>query len=99
VQGLLNKQGAAVLGISEVTYQIHRSNIMRKMTSQSLAELVRMAIRFGFPTEGGESSSQRTTDMRADRFTYGLFLLTRAYRLGDAPTHRLNATLKALLES
>jgi FixJ family two-component response regulator len=43
VSGLLNKQAAAHLGISEVTFQIHRTNVMRKMEAHSLAELVRMA--------------------------------------------------------
>jgi FixJ family two-component response regulator len=41
--GLLNKQAAAELGISEITLQIHRGNIMRKMEADSLADLVRMA--------------------------------------------------------
>jgi FixJ family two-component response regulator len=43
VSGLLNKQSAAELGISEVTLQIHRGKIMKKMAAGSLAELVRMA--------------------------------------------------------
>jgi FixJ family two-component response regulator len=43
VSGLLNKQAASELGISEVTLQIHRGNIMKKMEAGSLAELVRMA--------------------------------------------------------
>ena len=43
VSGLLNKQAAAHLGISEITLQIHRTNVMRKMEAGSLAELVRMA--------------------------------------------------------
>ena len=43
VSGLLNKQAAAELGISEVTIQIHRGKIMQKMKAGSLAELVRMA--------------------------------------------------------
>ena len=41
--GLLNKQIAAELDISEVTVKMHRGNIMRKMQARSLANLVRMA--------------------------------------------------------
>lgn len=40
--GLMNKQIAAELGISEVTVKMHRGNIMRKMQAHSLADLVRM---------------------------------------------------------
>ena len=43
VSGLLNKQAAAELGISEITMQIHRGKIMKKMGAGSLADLVRMA--------------------------------------------------------
>jgi FixJ family two-component response regulator len=43
VSGLLNKQAASELGISEVTLQIHRASIMKKMEAGSLAELVRLA--------------------------------------------------------
>ncbi|KQY52271.1 LuxR family transcriptional regulator [Lysobacter sp. Root494] len=43
VSGLLNKQIAGELSISEVTTQIHRSKIMKKMQAESLAELVRFA--------------------------------------------------------
>jgi FixJ family two-component response regulator len=41
--GLMNKQAAAELGLSEITVKIHRGNIMRKMRAKSFAELVRMA--------------------------------------------------------
>jgi FixJ family two-component response regulator len=43
VSGLLNKQTAWELGISEVTAQVHRARIMKKMEAGSFAELVRMA--------------------------------------------------------
>lgn len=49
VGGLLNKQAAAELGISEVTLQIHRRNVMQKMAAASLADLVRMAERLEIP--------------------------------------------------
>jgi FixJ family two-component response regulator len=49
VSGLLNKQAAAELGISEVTLQIHRSKVMQKMKARSLADLVRMAERLNIP--------------------------------------------------
>jgi FixJ family two-component response regulator len=50
VSGLLNKQAAAELGISEVTLQIHRRNVMKKMQAGSLADLVRFAEKLQIPT-------------------------------------------------
>ena len=47
VAGLLNKQIAAELGTSERTVKAHRSQIMKKMQAESLAELVRMADKLG----------------------------------------------------
>jgi len=49
VTGLLNKEIAATLGVSEVTIKVHRSQIMQKMQADSLANLVRMAERLGIP--------------------------------------------------
>jgi FixJ family two-component response regulator len=43
VKGLMNKQIAHELGISEITVKLHRGNVMRKMEVRSLAELVRKA--------------------------------------------------------
>jgi FixJ family two-component response regulator len=45
--GLMNKQIAAQLGVSEITAKVHRGNIMKKMGARSLAELVRMADALG----------------------------------------------------
>ncbi len=49
VSGLLNKQAAAELGISEVTLQIHRRNVMHKMAAASLADLVKLAEKLRIP--------------------------------------------------
>jgi FixJ family two-component response regulator len=47
VTGLMNKQVAARMDLSEITVKIHRGNVMRKMEAQSLADLVRMAEALG----------------------------------------------------
>ena len=41
--GLMNKQIAGEMGVSEITVKVHRGNVMRKMGARSLADLVRMA--------------------------------------------------------
>jgi FixJ family two-component response regulator len=45
--GLMNKQIAGKIGVSEVTVKFHRGNVMRKMGAKSIAELVRMADALG----------------------------------------------------
>jgi FixJ family two-component response regulator len=50
VQGLLNKQAAGVLGITECTVQVHRGRIMKKMQVNSFAELVRIAAKLNVDT-------------------------------------------------
>lgn len=47
VNGMLNKQIAWELGISEVTVKGHRAHVMHKLNATSLADLVRMAERIG----------------------------------------------------
>ena len=47
VSGLLNKQIAAELNITEFTVKIHRGHVMRKMRAASLPDLVRMAESLG----------------------------------------------------
>jgi len=51
VSGLLNKQVASELGVSEKTVKVHRSRAVEKMGARSLPDLVRMAGRLGI---GGE---------------------------------------------
>jgi FixJ family two-component response regulator len=45
LKGLLNKQAAAALGITEATVKVHRRHMMEKMAAASLPELVRMVAR------------------------------------------------------
>ena len=45
--GLMSKQIAAQIGLSEITVKVHRSHIMRKMGARSVADLVRMAEALG----------------------------------------------------
>jgi FixJ family two-component response regulator len=45
--GLMNKQIAGEIGVSEITVKVHRGSVMRKMGAKSLAELVRMADALG----------------------------------------------------
>lgn len=47
VSGMLNKQVGLKLGISEITVKAHRGKVMQKMKADSLADLVRIAVRLG----------------------------------------------------
>ncbi|MDI4657623.1 response regulator transcription factor [Xanthobacter autotrophicus] len=51
--GLMNKQVAAEVGLSEITVKIHRGHVMRKMEAHSLADLVRMAQALGLDNAKG----------------------------------------------
>ncbi|HEY7230495.1 MAG TPA: response regulator transcription factor [Pseudolabrys sp.] len=46
-EGLMNKQIAGKIDVSEVTVKFHRANVMRKMEAKSVADLVRMAAALG----------------------------------------------------
>jgi FixJ family two-component response regulator len=45
IGGLLNKQVAEALGVSEITAKVHKQKVMKKMRARSLADLARMAER------------------------------------------------------
>lgn len=50
VRGLLNKQVAGHLGITEKTVKVHRARVMEKMRAESLAELVKLSQKLEFRT-------------------------------------------------
>jgi RNA polymerase sigma factor (sigma-70 family) len=58
VSGMINKEAAWELGISEKTIKVHRARVVRKMRARSLPDLVRMAGVLGIPA--GESLSHST---------------------------------------
>jgi FixJ family two-component response regulator len=49
--GLMSKQIAAEVGLSEITVKVHRSHLMKKMGARSVADLVRMAEALGVKPE------------------------------------------------
>jgi FixJ family two-component response regulator len=64
VSGFLNKQSAAELGISEITLQIHRGKIMRKMQAASLPDLVRIAATLKIPVTRPKRSESESVQPR-----------------------------------
>ena len=62
VSGLLNKQSAAELGISEKTIKVHRARVMEKMEVESLAALVLIAERIGLVPVAGSAGAPPAAD-------------------------------------
>ncbi|MEM5401117.1 MULTISPECIES: response regulator transcription factor [Paraburkholderia] len=54
VDGLMNKEIASELNLSEITVKIHRAQVMRKMAARSVADLVRMTAALGIETPKGK---------------------------------------------
>jgi FixJ family two-component response regulator len=62
IAGLLNKQTAAQMGVSEVTVKVHRHRLMNKLGAKSLPELVRMAEILGVVPVAINKSGDQTPD-------------------------------------
>ena len=71
LQGLMNKQVGAELGISVITVKAHRSKLVRKMRARSLAELVTMAASLGLVPLRNRPQSYVGTVRPAGRPTSG----------------------------
>jgi FixJ family two-component response regulator len=60
VAGMLNKQIGMKLGISEITVKAHRGKMMQKMKAESLADLVKTAVRLGLaPAKNTRRNTER----------------------------------------
>ena len=57
VTGRRNKQIAGEIQSSEATVKVHRTNLMHKMRASSLADLIVMVGRLGFPDKGPNAST------------------------------------------
>ena len=79
VSGLLNKQVAGELGISEITVKAHRGQVMQKMQAGSLAALVNIAVRLGPTRALNLSNSVHPTVQRNDLHVH----VTDCHREGD----------------
>ena len=82
VGGLLNKQAASLLGISEVTLQIHRSHVMRKTRANSFADLVRMAMKLRIPywqESNSDDHAKPTPALDGQRPDHGALLQSAAH--------------------
>jgi RNA polymerase sigma factor (sigma-70 family) len=67
IAGLLNKQTAAQMGVSEVTVKVHRHRLMNKLGAKSLPDLVRMAEILRVDPFATNKISDRMADTDASR--------------------------------
>lgn len=61
VSGLINKEAAWELGISEKTIKVHRARVVEKMAAKSLPDLVRMAERLAIPLDAASLPTRART--------------------------------------
>ena len=80
LSGLLNKQIAAKLGITEITVKVHRGSMMRKMGADSLLDLVKIATRLRLtPVTQEESRPQRKLALSSRNRSRGVSLEVLPY--------------------
>ena len=80
LSGLLNKQIAVKLGITEITVKVHRGSMMRKMGADSLLDLVKIATRLRLtPVTQEESRPQRKLALSSRNRSRGVSLEVLPY--------------------
>lgn len=91
--GLLNKESAWELGISQNTVQIHRMQVMHKMQATSIADLVRMAATLRVPLfEVPDAAMQRSPEEPCRRHAVSL-------RFQQPPTHGNHRCMRSIADA
>lgn len=79
VTGLMRKQVAGIIGLSEITVKIHRGTMMHKMGTRTLADLVRQAAARGIEAQAATSLRMLQIDFTPERHKCWFYLCWRRH--------------------